>query len=234
VPRTKLPEPSPIIKPIDRASFLPAGKQPPAEVAAHPLAALDLRVARVDSVVAHPKADKLYLLRVDLGDETRQLVAGLRKEYTPEELAGKTCVVVANLEPAKLRGEVSQGMLLAAQGGAVVGVLLATGAALGATVHGCTRGARPVSMGQFLEVPLETAMDGGGKLGVVVQSGESSQPLEVAGLAVRVDRAVPRGPRFADCALRGIGGDRKQGRPNGPRGPPHPLTVFSGQPDGAA
>jgi methionyl-tRNA synthetase len=195
VPRTKLPEPSPIIKPIDRASFLPAGKQPPAEVAAHPLAALDLRVARVDSVVAHPKADKLYLLRVDLGDETRQLVAGLRKEYTPEELAGKTCVVVANLEPAKLRGEVSQGMLLAAQGGAVVGVLLATGAALGATVHGCTRGARPVSMGQFLEVPLETAMDGGGKLGVVVQSGESSQPLEVAGLAVRVDRAVPPGSK---------------------------------------
>lgn len=194
VPRTALPEPAPIIAPIDPGAFEPAGK-PSREERAHPLAALDLRVARVDSVVPHPKADKLYLLKVDLGDETRQLVAGLRKEYAPEELAGKTCVVVANLEPAKLRGEVSQGMILAAEGGGVVGVLVATGGAPGASVHGSTRGARPLTIEAFRKVTLETAADDGGAMGVVVRTGDGGVRLTVAGSAVRVDRPVPPGSR---------------------------------------
>ncbi len=59
-------------------------------------------------------ADKLLKLQVDLGDEKRQLVAGIALHYTPEELVGKTIVVVANLKPAKLRGVKSEGMLLAA------------------------------------------------------------------------------------------------------------------------
>jgi methionyl-tRNA synthetase len=59
-------------------------------------------------------ADKLLKLQVDLGEEKRQLVAGIALHYTPEELVGKTVVVVANLKPAKLRGVKSEGMLLAA------------------------------------------------------------------------------------------------------------------------
>ena len=59
-------------------------------------------------------ADRLLRLRVDLGSETRQLVAGIKKSYTPEELVGKHIIVVANLQPATLRGVESQGMLLAA------------------------------------------------------------------------------------------------------------------------
>ncbi|HLS90861.1 MAG TPA: methionine--tRNA ligase subunit beta, partial [Limnochordia bacterium] len=59
-------------------------------------------------------ADKLLKLQVDLGDEKRQIVAGIAQHYQPEELVGKTIVVVANLKPAKLRGEISEGMLLAA------------------------------------------------------------------------------------------------------------------------
>jgi len=61
----------------------------------------------------HPDADKLVVLKVDLGSEHRQLVAGLREYYEPKELVGRTVVVLANLEPRKLRGVWSQGMLLA-------------------------------------------------------------------------------------------------------------------------
>ncbi|RMG47947.1 MAG: methionine--tRNA ligase [Acidobacteria bacterium] len=73
-----------------------------------------LRTARVVACEPHPNADKLLRLEIDLGGERRQLVAGIAKHYRPEELLGRTIVVVANLKPAKLRGLVSQGMLLAA------------------------------------------------------------------------------------------------------------------------
>lgn len=83
-----------------------------------------LKIGRVISVDEHPAADKLMIIRVDLGEETpRTLVAGLKAYYAPEELVGKLIVVVANLEPARLRGVESQGMLLAAQDGEKVVVL---------------------------------------------------------------------------------------------------------------
>jgi len=75
---------------------------------------IELRVATVLAAEPHPNADRLVVLRIDLGDEQRQLVAGIRAHYPPEELIGKQIVVVANLEPARLRGVESQGMLLAA------------------------------------------------------------------------------------------------------------------------
>ena len=71
-------------------------------------------IARVISAEPHPNADKLIVLQIDLGTEQRQICAGIRNHYTPEELVGKQIVVVANLETAKLRGLESQGMLLAA------------------------------------------------------------------------------------------------------------------------
>ena len=85
---------------------------------------VELKVGKVLTVEAHPNADKLMILRVDLGEETpRTLVAGLKDYYGMEELAGKLIVVVSNLEPARLRGVESQGMLLAAQEGDTVSVL---------------------------------------------------------------------------------------------------------------
>jgi len=75
---------------------------------------VELKVATVKSAEAHPNADKLIVLQVDLGSEQRQICAGIRNHYTLEELVGKQVVVVANLETAKLRGLESQGMLLAA------------------------------------------------------------------------------------------------------------------------
>ncbi len=74
---------------------------------------LELKVAEIKEVTEHPNADKLYIVTVDLGDKTKQLVAGIRPFYQKEELIGKQVVVVDNLEPAVLRGVESQGMLLA-------------------------------------------------------------------------------------------------------------------------
>jgi methionine--tRNA ligase beta chain len=84
---------------------------------------IELRVGVVKSAEAHPKADRLLVLKVDLGEEERQIVAGIRAHYQPEELVGKQVVVVANLEPAMLRGIESQGMVLAASDGERVVVL---------------------------------------------------------------------------------------------------------------
>ena len=75
---------------------------------------VELRIATIKQAEAHPNADKLLVLKVDLGTEERQIVAGIKAHYTPEELVGKQVVVVANLETAKLRGLESQGMVLAA------------------------------------------------------------------------------------------------------------------------
>ena len=75
---------------------------------------VELRVATIRSAEPHPNADKLMVLQVDLGSERRQICAGIRNHYAPEELIGRQIVVVANLETATLRGMESQGMLLAA------------------------------------------------------------------------------------------------------------------------
>ena len=75
---------------------------------------IKLRVGRVLEASEHPNADKLLVLKVDLGDEQRQIVAGLKAFYDPESLVGKNLIIVANLAPRKMRGLESQGMLLAA------------------------------------------------------------------------------------------------------------------------
>jgi methionine--tRNA ligase beta chain len=75
---------------------------------------IELKVATVKAAEPHPNADKLMVLHIDLGSEQRQILAGIRKDYTADELVGRQIVVVVNLETAKLRGMESQGMLLAA------------------------------------------------------------------------------------------------------------------------
>lgn len=73
-----------------------------------------LRVGRVVEAADHPNADKLLVLKVDMGDHQRQLCAGIKGHYTPEQLVGRNIVVVSNLAPRMMRGMESQGMLLAA------------------------------------------------------------------------------------------------------------------------
>ncbi len=77
-------------------------------------AKIDLRVGKVIEVAEHPNADKLLVVKVDLGSEQRTICAGIKAFYAPEALLGKNIVLVANLEPRKMRGVESQGMLLAA------------------------------------------------------------------------------------------------------------------------
>ena len=98
----------------------PAPAAPPAAPAGKPtityddFTKLDLRVARVLEANPHPNADKLLCLTVDLGTEKRQIIAGIRAYYAPEALVGKEIIVVTNLQPRKMRGLESNGMLLAA------------------------------------------------------------------------------------------------------------------------
>jgi len=76
---------------------------------------IKLKVARVVSAEKLEKSKKLLKLQIEVGDETRQLIAGVAEHYQPEDLIGKSIIVVANLQPAKLMGELSQGMMLAAK-----------------------------------------------------------------------------------------------------------------------
>ena len=76
-------------------------------------AKLDLRIGKIENAERVKGSKKLIKLEVDVGDETRQLVAGIAEEYTPESLIGKLVPVLANLKPVKLMGVESQGMILA-------------------------------------------------------------------------------------------------------------------------
>lgn len=98
------------------AEAAPAAEAPTPRVSFDHFAAVQLRVGLVENVEAVPKSKKLLKLRVNLGEaEPRQILAGIAPYYTPETLTGKRVIVVANLEPAKLMGLESQGMLLAVQ-----------------------------------------------------------------------------------------------------------------------
>jgi methionyl-tRNA synthetase len=76
---------------------------------------IDLRIAKIIDVKDHPNADRLYIIKVSLGNEERTIVAGIKPWYKKEELIGKKIVIVANLQPKNLRGIESRGMLLAAE-----------------------------------------------------------------------------------------------------------------------
>lgn len=144
----------------------------------------DLRVARVVDARDHPNADRLLLVRVDLGpDDRRQIVAGLVGHYDAEELDGKTIVVVANLKPATLRGEVSEGMLLAAEDEETghLGVLLAPGAEPGTSLTPPSAGApaAEITFEEFGEHELMAGPQGVRLNGALLEGAE-----------LRVDRGV--------------------------------------------
>ena len=78
---------------------------------------IDLRIAEIITAERVAKTEKLMRLKIKLGSEQRQIIAGIASYYKPDDLIGRKIVLVANLEPAKIRGEISQGMLLAAKDG---------------------------------------------------------------------------------------------------------------------
>lgn len=106
------------------ATSVPAAATPAAAPAAAPASdghiaiddfmKVELRVAKVLEAEAVPKSKKLIKLRVDVGTEHRTILAGIAEAYTPDQLVGRTIVVVANLKPRPMMGMESQGMVLAA------------------------------------------------------------------------------------------------------------------------
>lgn len=111
-------EDTPVIPPVT-----PPAQPEKAPVTIDEFKRIELKVARIKDVADHPNADKLYVITVDVGDMTRQIVAGIKRGYSKEELIGKYIVLVSNLAPAVLRGVESQGMLLAASDDDVIAVL---------------------------------------------------------------------------------------------------------------
>ena len=118
---------------------------------------LNLKVAKIIDVRNHPNADKLYVLQVDLGTEKRQLVAGLRENYTIGELKNKKIIVIINLKHAKLRGVESQGMLLAGDDGEHVGVLTVDKNEAGDKVYieGYENSSAELSFDDFLKLEIK-------------------------------------------------------------------------------
>ncbi len=96
------------------AEAAPAESPGTAEITIDEFQKVDLRVARIVKAESVEGADKLLQLTLDLGEETREVFAGIKAAYSPEELEGRLVIAVANLEPRKMRFGVSQGMVLAA------------------------------------------------------------------------------------------------------------------------
>ena len=139
---------------------------------------LDIRIGKIVEVNEHPNADKLIVMTVDLGDERRQLVAGLKQHYENDELANKKIVVLCNLQPAKLRGVESQGMLLAAVKGDDVSIMVPEGEAEpGDKLRGMF-GTDIISFSDFKKLRMEVGADGyaefvgpdGGRFGLHTQT----------------------------------------------------------------
>jgi methionyl-tRNA synthetase len=106
------------------AAPTPAPPPGPPAISIDDFRKLDLRIGKVLSAEDHPNANKLYVLKVDVGNgEVRQVIAGLREHCPRESLSGRSVVILCNLQPAKLRGLESQGMMLAASGAGTVTVL---------------------------------------------------------------------------------------------------------------
>ena len=104
--------PGPPVAGASGSSTAPAEFTP--EISINDFARVELRTAQIKQAERVEGADKLLKITIDIGTETRTIVAGIAARYPPESLVGKTIVVVVNLKPAKLRGVLSQGMLLAA------------------------------------------------------------------------------------------------------------------------
>ncbi|MFH0816893.1 MAG: methionine--tRNA ligase [Methanobacteriota archaeon] len=182
---------------------------------ASPLAMLDIRAGRIKSAADHPNAEKLVVLNLDVGEE-RQIVAGIKQHYSIEQLAGKNILVVCNLQPAKLRGVESNGMLLAADDNGVVSLLAPPeSAAPGERLDGCAPAAQ-IDFKRFQSVVFIAGKFSQGKMdigrpvatdakglpdGVVVPCVVSADmkcadPLAIGGKHAAFDKPVNQGAKI--------------------------------------
>lgn len=155
-----LEKPQPLFRKIE----VPVGKL---EEGCPGFSRLNLRIGRIEEVSDHPDADKLYKLTVDIGRRIG-LVAGLRGYYTPDELRGKSIVVVSNLEPATIRGVRSEGMLLAAETKKTLALLTpAEEVPSGMVVNsGRAPSDKPLPFEEFQKLEIRTGMAEGGEVNI--------------------------------------------------------------------
>ncbi len=201
-PGTKLEKPEPLFKKLEPPNAEPEPKKEllsgeklkadEPKMTEMTLDQLDLRIGKVIEANEHPNADKLIVLNVSLGDSNRQLCAGLKEHYSLEEFVGKHIVVVCNLKPAKLRGIMSEGMLLAASEGDVVSLLLPPeGAEPGIQLDGTTQ-AKQIEFPEFLKYTLEIGQDG--SAGAIIDS--KFVPLTVDGKTIKTDKNLGSGAKI--------------------------------------
>ncbi|MDD4307929.1 MAG: methionine--tRNA ligase [Thermoplasmata archaeon] len=189
----KLAEPLPLFRKleIEDTVKLEAKKMDPPQAGG--LDKLDLRVGEVKTANDHPDADKLVVLTVDVGTEVRQLCAGLKKHYPIAEFVGKKIIVVCNLQPAKLRGVMSEGMLLAASEGDVVSLLQPPqDSKPGDRVDGTTA-APQITINDFSAFPLQTGQDRNAEY---VSPDGKHHALTVGGKPIGTDRNVGPGAKI--------------------------------------
>ena len=116
-PEKKADKPEKNAKKDAKKADKPANEDKPSDgmITIDDFAKIDLRLAKVIAAERVEKADKLLKLRLKVGDSERTVVSGIAKHYSPEDMVGRTVVIVANLKPAKLRGIISEGMILCAE-----------------------------------------------------------------------------------------------------------------------
>lgn len=120
----------------------------------------DFRIGKIVSVDNHPSADKLYLLKVDVGEDApRQVVSGIKDKYTPEDLLNRLIVLVCNLKPSKLRGVVSEGMVLTGDNGETYELCAPEAEAAAAAAEGQLVGARLGGEGVCFVPPAKKFLD---------------------------------------------------------------------------
>ncbi len=212
-----------------RPLFPRTGRTVPPDPASAPTPAsappLAIRVGTIRSVAPHPDADRLYVLEVDLGEETpRTIVAGMRAHYAPEELEGRRITVLANLAPRTIRRITSQGMVLAAEAGETV-VLLAPpeGIAPGTIIDGTTADAPVITIEELAKTPLIVGRVEGSE-------NETTSRIDIGGRRIEVAGTWPRGSMVI-VRLAAPGADRGTVlafRPGGPIRPSAELPPGAG------
>ncbi len=159
--------------------------------ATDPTERFDVRVAQILDVKDHPDADNLYILTVDFGAERRDIVSGIKNDYTPDQLRGRKIAFLVNLQPAKLRGVESRGMLLAGEDMHTVGLVFPPeDATIGTQILGVA-GTAELPFSEFQKYKLQVGE--ASRVYFLGHGGEVRIRLQAEGKDLKVDKGLNEG-----------------------------------------
>ncbi len=213
------------VRPLFPRATRTVGPNPTSAPSGGGVPSLVIRAGTIRSVAPHPDADRLYVLGVDLGEETpRTIVAGMRAHYAPEQLEGRRVTVLANLAPRTIRRITSQGMVLAAEAGETVTLLAPPeGVPSGAIIDGAAPDAPIITIEELAKTPLVVGRVEGPEPGAMSR-------VDIGGRRVAVEGTWPTGSMVI-VRLAAPGSDRGMVlhfRPGGPIRPTAELPAGSG------